>query len=461
MRELVKLSENVLNLNVMVWASTGTAVKNIRGITVHKGFNINISNFASMIQPGSHTYQSLLKINVIIIDEISMLNADILESIDLIWRQCSKNNENSHDFILPFGGKLIILFGDLLQIPCVQEQQIGVDKREMYPIYKCNSFKNFEWLFLKQQMRQAGDDIYSDVCNQISRANLTDDCIEWLQRRVCNDGQGYGMNNTWMKSLYHETTVNNLDEWDMCSQSDILWIAATNKKRWEVNNNKLKNRFTEKEIMIFNAEYFRNGMPMMDFEVTDYMKSIFIQDHTYEECLRIAIGARVILNVNLNVKEGLTNGTIGLIKAYHDEIIEFEYEFKDKKIIAFITKHSKDYNLPYIHCTRKQYPISLTYCLTMHKCQVQTLDGVVILWDDIFSSGLFYSILARCRDSSNIHIKNLDVKKHILADQEVIDLIQQKDIEFSDKFQVNYEHFPDISEYIETYLRMIRDWRIS
>ena len=73
------------------------------------------------------------------------------------------------------------------------------------------------------------------------------------------------------------------------------------------------------------------------------------------------------------------------------------------------------------------------------------MNGVVIIWDGIFCSGLFYSIPAKCRDSRNIHIKNLDVKKHILADREVIDLIQQKDIEFSDKFQVNYEYFPDIS----------------
>ena len=84
MKELVKLFEDVLNLNVMVCASTGTDAKNIGGITVHKGFNINTSNFASMIQPGSHSYQSLLKTNVIIIDEMSMLNADILEGIDLI-----------------------------------------------------------------------------------------------------------------------------------------------------------------------------------------------------------------------------------------------------------------------------------------------------------------------------------------------------------------------------------------
>ena len=115
------------------------------------------------------------------------------------------------------------------------------------------------------------------------------------------------------------------------------------------NNSKLENLFDEKQILTFNAEYYRNGLQMMDFEVTNYMRSIFLQEHTYEETLRLAIGAKAILNVNLNVKEGLTNGTIGIVKGYHDEIIEFEYEYLNKKILAFITKQSKDYNLPYVH----------------------------------------------------------------------------------------------------------------
>ena len=133
-RELVDLFKKVLNLNVMVWASTGTAAKNIGGNTVHRAFNINTTNFTSMMQPGTHSFKTLLKTNVIIIDEISMLNADILESIDLKCRQCSKDIEGNNDFVLLFDGKLVILFGDLLQIPWVQEQQIGFEVREMEPI---------------------------------------------------------------------------------------------------------------------------------------------------------------------------------------------------------------------------------------------------------------------------------------------------------------------------------------
>ena len=241
MRELVELFKNVLNLNVMVWASTGTAAKNIGGNTVHRAFNINTTNFASMMQPGTHSFKTLLKTNVIIIDEISMLNADILESIDLKCRQCSKDIEGNIDFVLPFGGKLVILFGDLLQIPWVQEQQIGFEVREMEPIYRSSSFKNFEWLFLRQQMRQADDYQYSDICNQISRLNFTDDWIQWLQSRVCPDGQGSGMNNTWLKSLCHDTTVNNLDDCLLNSNSWILWVAATKQEKvWSLTTQNYK-----------------------------------------------------------------------------------------------------------------------------------------------------------------------------------------------------------------------------
>ena len=83
-------------------------------------------------------------------------------------------------------------------------------------------------------MRQADDYQYSDICNQISRLNFTDDWIKWLQSRVCEDSQGSGMNNTWLKSLCHDTTVNNLDDCLLNLNSWILLFAATNKKRCEV-----------------------------------------------------------------------------------------------------------------------------------------------------------------------------------------------------------------------------------
>ena len=154
LRQLVILLENVLNLNVLVCASTGTAAKNINRTTVHRAFWINPTNVASIRLPGSMNFQSLKKRDVVIIDEISMINEDILQVIDLTLRSTQMHNKKDFEkCTLPFGGKMIILFGDLLQIPWVGEQKIGESIRKVNPIHKSDSFRNFEWIFLYDQMR--------------------------------------------------------------------------------------------------------------------------------------------------------------------------------------------------------------------------------------------------------------------------------------------------------------------
>ena len=92
------------------------------------------------------------------------------------------------------------------------------------------------------------------------------------------------------------------------------------------------------------------------YEITDvytlnYLRDIFINEHTYEEEL-ILKKAKVILNVNIDVKMGLTNGTIGEIKEIEENIIHFEYEFKGQKLVAFITSTEKDDTVPYLYVTR-------------------------------------------------------------------------------------------------------------
>ena len=105
-----------------------------------------------------------------------------------------------------------------------------------------------------------------------------------------------------------------------------------------------------------------------DVDTLNYLRGIFINEHTYEEEL-ILKKAKVILNVNIDVKMGLTNGTIGEIKEIEENIIHFEYEFKVQKLVAFITSTEKDDTVPYLYVTRWKFPISLAYCLTMHKFQ--------------------------------------------------------------------------------------------
>ena len=96
----------------------------------------------------------------------------------------------------------------------------------------------------------------------------------------------------------------------------------------------------------------------------------------------------------------------------------------------------------------------------MHKCQGQTLEGVVIDWDRIQTEGLFYSILARWRDSRRIHIKNLIVNEHIKTNYYIVDLFKRKEVEFNENFWRLEEKYGVIED-LKSLLTLIRETKIS
>ena len=98
-----------------------------------------------------------------------------------------------------------------------------------------------------------------------------------------------------------------------------------------------------------------------DEETIKYLKIVYSDDHSFEEMLVLRVGAKVILNINIAVKRELTNGTTRTIKAIEENIIHFEYKFKEQTLVAFITRVEKEDTVPYLNITRSQFPISLAY----------------------------------------------------------------------------------------------------
>ena len=125
LRELVFLFREELNLNVLVWATTGTAAKNIDEITVHLAFKNISKDVWSFPLPGTSQFENLKKQDIIIIDEVSLITGECLDFIDTSWRNAVLYSRYRwEDMNKPFGGKIVILFGDLLQIPWIQEEQV-------------------------------------------------------------------------------------------------------------------------------------------------------------------------------------------------------------------------------------------------------------------------------------------------------------------------------------------------
>ena len=86
--------------------------------------------------------------------------------------------------------------------------------------------------------------------------------------------------------------------------------------------------FKPEEIKTFKAHYYIKGQKSTGDSLRLNPQYFFYDDHTYEEIINLAVGCKAIWNINISIKEGLTNGTIGKIVAIHDDILEFEYYFK-------------------------------------------------------------------------------------------------------------------------------------
>ena len=462
LKELVFLFREVLNLNVLVWGTTGTAAKNIDGLTVHRAFNYNSKNVWSMPQPGSYYFENLKKQDIIFIDEISMMTGEMLEFIDQWLRNTALYSRyRLEDYYRPFGGKTVILFGDLLQIPWVQEEVIGTKIRKYRKINEAFIFQNFIWLFLKEQKRQEGDEKYYEYCKSISQGTINDEITNWLRTKVWPFRCTSLFKAKWLKSLKHKENIIDTQEWKMDKKTDIMWVTATNDNKKLINDKRLKIFINNKEpIKMYRATYYSKSFEIQDKETLKFLRGVFSDDYTHEEELILAKGAKAILNINLDVKSGLTNGTIGTIKELEDNVIHFEYEFKGQMQVAFILRTEKNDTIPFMDVKRWQFPLSLAYWLTMHKCQGQTLEGVVIDWDRIQTEGLFYSILARWRDSKRIHIKNLIVDEHIKTNNYIVDLFRRKEVEFDENFWRLEEKYGDFDN-LESLLTLIRETKIS
>ena len=128
----------------MVWATTGTAAKNIDGITVHRAFKYSSTDVWSFPLPGTSQFENIKKQDIIIINEVSMITRECLNFIDASWRNAGLYSryrwENMNK---PFGGKMFLLFGDLLQIPWIQEEQVGTKLRLYRKIKNIYIFKDF------------------------------------------------------------------------------------------------------------------------------------------------------------------------------------------------------------------------------------------------------------------------------------------------------------------------------
>ena len=348
---------------VVLSSFTGAASANINGQTLHSlfGFKFGTKFISLSDQKREETRCQFRNLKIVIVDEVSMISADLFYNFDLKMREIMQVNK-------PFGGLAIFFFGDLFQLrpPKGKYPFEEPQNREHSVVFHLrNLWETFTVVILEENHRQGDDKTYADLLNRVRSQQFTDEDIEVLETRV-RDGN-------------HQ---------DIKSQDDALHIYGTNSKV-NTRNDKKVNEITG-ELIEIKAEnrhrMMRNFKPKID-------AAGCVLNTPFQALLKLKRGAQVIMVHNVDTIDGLTNGARGVLVDVEKSKTKDGTTIVKRLIIQFHnSKHGKEQRERH-HCKKYpeatyinpmwwqytlggstaevyQFPVKMAAAITAHKIQV-------------------------------------------------------------------------------------------
>jgi ATP-dependent DNA helicase PIF1 len=402
---------------VAVLAPTGVAALNVQGQTIHSFFGFKPSVTPEKIRKISGQDGNLYKeFDTIIIDEISMVRADLLDCVEKFLRLNGPHRKKW------FGGIQMVFIGDLYQLPPVvttAEKEIFVHRYETPYFFSAQVFKeqtfDMEFIELEQVYRQTEADFIA-LLNGIRNRTCTDDDIDRLNENHRPDfvppDKGFYITLTSTNDL---ATTRNMEKLDALRGTTLRYGGT------------------------LSGDFDRTSLPA-------------------EETLKLKREAQVML-VNNDKYGRWVNGTIGRIKGVgRDEegAEQILVKLQDGTVVE-VTPHTWElFEYRYDRATKRistrktgaftQYPIRLAWAVTIHKSQGKTFDNVVIdIGRGTFAHGQVYVALSRCTNFAGIVLTRKITKGHIRMDWRVAKFLTQFQYRKADE-RVSYDERRHIIE---------------
>ncbi len=381
------LKTNMKKQTVFV-APTGIAALNIEGQTIHSFFRLPFKMVNIMEDIKDRDDDLIHAIELIVIDEVSMVRADIMDAIDYSLRKWRKNQK-------PFGGVQMLFVGDCFQLEPVvtyREKQAFYERYRSPWFFDAEVFANteMECIELKTIYRQKGKNFVKVLNNIRTKTNL-------MQTIVYLNKQCVGK-----------------------KQKSALYLTPTNEMANIVNRDELD--ALKGEVITYNG--YRSG----------YIK-LKGENLPVPEELNLKVGARVMVKKNI---ENAVNGSLGIIESCLPNAImvnldngesvkieratweTFKYEFnRETQQVEAITQGKYT-----------QMPLILGWGVTIHKSQGLTLDSVELdLGRGCFSSGQAYVALSRCTKMETLSLTVPISQRDVIIDDNVIEFYNEAFVE--------------------------------
>lgn len=411
---------------IIVLAPTGVAALNVQGETIHSffGFRPDVT-LENLPKPSKGKKKILKKLDAIIIDEISMVRADLLDCVDCFLRLYGKREDR------PFGGIQMIFIGDLYQLPPVFTRREAQAFRRHYRssyFFDSRVFESLpmELIELEKVYRQR-DERFIELLNDIRNNRVTEEDLVLLNSRV-------GVESPAKKSsdcVVHLTTLNRIAS---KVNTEHLERLRGKKYKWEarITGNFDRNSYpTDRELHLkIGAQVMMLNNDARGRWVNGSIGRVAHIKFSREE-------NRHIISVRFQ------NGRIEDVLPYTWEIFHYKYDEKSGRIETETVG------------SFTQYPLRLAWAITIHKSQGKTFDRVIVdIGYGTFAHGQVYVALSRCTSLEGIVLKKPIEKKHIFMDWRIVDFLTKYQYRLSERDMPLDEKLSLINRAIESNLQL-------
>ena len=361
---------NQLDLKKMVVAPTGVAALNIGGSTINSAFRIGFETIPEITKSKDPRFGKLLKnLELLIIDEISMVRAPMLDAIS----QCLQIHRNSTE---PFGGISILACGDLFQLPPVvqsHEENIIYSKYDSVYFFDAFSFKEIKnpiFFQLTKSFRQEDDHVFYELLNNIRLGIDLEQTVERIN-----------------KHCYDPTL----------EVEPFMTLTSRKNKAEDINLHKLSHNDNEEETIPSKekGELKENDLPApRELKIKKDAMVMFIKNDSEGRWVNGTIGtvAECLDKSKKSIKVKIDGRT-------------HKVEREEWKKVKFTYDEDLDEVYEEVVSSFKQFPIKLGWAVTIHKAQGLTLESASVdLGEGAFATGQAYVALSRCKTLDSLNL---------------------------------------------------------
>lgn len=382
----------------VILAPTGIAAINVGGATLHSFFKLpfhpilpndnryGVRNLRKTLKYNSEKIKLIKEVELIIIDEISMVRADIIDIIDKILRVYA------HNMRVPFGGKQLLLVGDMYQLePVLREDERAL----LQPFYSskfffdARVFREMQLVCIElQKVYRQSDPLFISILDHIRTSNATQADLSVLNQRVGSSANDAGGALAITLSTHRDTV-------DYINQQRLQQLPG------------------QPAVFhgVIEGEFPENNLPTpMKLEIKTGAQVLFVKNDREKRWVNGTLGTVI----------GMGDESEGLIcvRTEQGEDVDVEQETWSNVRYTYNEKEQKieEEEIGYF----RQFPIRLAWAITIHKSQGLTFSQVNIdLSGGVFAGGQTYVALSRCRSLEGINLEAPVKKENIFVSQAI------------------------------------------